>query len=385
MSVSSRSSAAVASLADRGGYAFGFMNVETDRSRYVDEEDGDVSVPRLNYTVLRVKRDVFAQSSVGAVFLNRQGGVNSAFNRAAGIDLNLTFGSNTTMTALAAKSFSPGIKKQDFAGAFDFSWRNDRFNSGFTYLDVGANFNDEMGYIRRTDIRNPKMRAAWTPRPKWRGVRQLTIGGTVEAFQNHARRMESRNQGGDFNVSFQDSSNLHLGVDRDYDFLDEPWDAFNTTIPIGGYTWTTTRLNYSSNQSLPLSGSAGVEIGGYYGGHKTTYRSGLNVQPLDTLLIEMDYNRNTVTLPGLAAYVTNTMSTRVSYSFSPTLFAKSFVQYNDADKLASLNLLLWYIYRPGSDLYVVYNQGWNTNLPGPHFMRRRERSLSVKLTYWLSR
>jgi hypothetical protein len=53
--------------------------------------------------------------------------------------------------------------------------------------------------------------------------------------------------------------------------------------------------------------------------------------------------------------------------------------------VASANLLLWWVYRPGSDLYVVYNQGWETDIPGPDPMRVRSRSLAIKLTYWLSR
>ena len=48
-------------------------------------------------------------------------------------------------------------------------------------------------------------------------------------------------------------------------------------------------------------------------------------------------------------------------------------------------LLFWSIYKPGSDFYVVYNQGWNTDMPGPHAIQVKNRSLSVKLTYWLSR
>jgi len=62
-----------------------------------------------------------------------------------------------------------------------------------------------------------------------------------------------------------------------------------------------------------------------------------------------------------------------------------FVHLNDDRRLASFNVLLWYVYRPGSDLYVVYNQSSNTNLPGPQWMSVKNRSLAVKLTYWLSR
>ena len=134
-----------------------------------------------------------------------------------------------------------------------------------------------------------------------------------------------------------------------------------------------------------MSGSGGIQTGNYYSGDKTTLSAGLSVLPLTRLLLEMSYNRNRITLPAVPVYVTNTVSTRVSYSFSPSLFAKGFVQYNDAKRQATVNLLLWYIYRPGSDFYLVYNQGWDTDLPGPHSTQPRSRSLSVKFTYWISR
>ena len=94
---------------------------------------------------------------------------------------------------------------------------------------------------------------------------------------------------------------------------------------------------------------------------------------------------NRITLPDSGLYATNVVSTRVSYSFSPELFVKTYIQYNDARRLASLNVLFWFIYRPGSDLYIVYDQGWETDLPGPEHLRPRQKSLAIKMTYWLSR
>ena len=82
---------------------------------------------------------------------------------------------------------------------------------------------------------------------------------------------------------------------------------------------------------------------------------------------------------------------RVSHSFSPDFYLKGFVQYNDDRKTASFNFLWWYHYKPGSDLYVVYNQGWDIDLPLTsrealeQSHRVRSRSLAVKLTYWLAR
>lgn len=178
---------------------------------------------------------------------------------------------------------------------------------------------------------------------------------------------------------------LSFSVDSHYDFLPFNWSTAGGMIPSAGYDWRTLRGSFSSNQSKRVYTTVSGEFGGYYNGDKQTYRAELNVVPRGTLLLENAYTRNRIVLPSTAPYITNVLSTRVSYSFSPNLFLKSFMQYNDATRTASLNLLCWYIFRPGSDFYVVYNEGWETDVPGPRDLRTRGRSLAVKMTYWLSR
>lgn len=172
---------------------------------------------------------------------------------------------------------------------------------------------------------------------------------------------------------------------NDYDLLPSSFRVGANSIPSGGYDWSTLSASVSSDDSRRIFGGGGADVGGYYNGDKRTLRANFNFLPTETLLVENNYTRNRITLPGAAAYVTNTLNTRVSYSLSPTLFVKAFVQYNDDRRLANLNLMLWSIYRPGSDLYVVYNHGWETSVPGPDALRVRNRLLAVKFTYWLSR
>jgi hypothetical protein len=369
-----------------GGYSVGVMNIETDR---LDSGSGATAVhlPRANYTVLRAKRNVFGYSSVGAIVLNRQGnaGTGTDYNRTVGFDLNLVLGKTTTLTTLAARSFTPGATGNQFAGGFDLAYQKDRYNYGVTYLDVGDTFNAEMGYIRRTDIRNPKVRAAWTPRPTWKGVRQLTIGAQVDSYWNHQGTLESRTTDAQFASAFNDTSTLTVDVAHDQDRLSAPWRLGNGIVPAGRYDWDTFSASYLSNSSLRVAGSAGIQAGNYYSGNKTTVSAGLSLLPTNRLLLETSFNRNQISLPTVPVYVTNTVSTRVSYSFSPSLFTKAFIQFNDAKKQATFNCLFWYIYRPGSDFYVVYNEGWDTTIPGVRDAQPRNRSLSVKITYWLSR
>ena len=367
-----------------GAYTIGAMNIETDAAS-LRPGNGALEVPRANYSVMRVRRGVLAKSSIGAIFLNRQGGAGPEYNRTAGVDALFTLGSHLDLGALAARTFTPGVAGGDWAGAFDFGWKSDRFDYSATYLDVGERFNAEMGFIPRTDVRNSKGRVAWTPRPKWKGVRQLTVAGSVNYYENHDGRVDSRNDALDFSISRQDSSSIHVGYDRDYDYLPYNWSTGAGVVPIGGYTWDTFNASCSSNQSKRVYGNVSYDTGGYYSGDKQTVKAGLSFLPLETLLVENSYTRNLITLPARPTYVTNTLSTRVSYSFSPDLFLKTYIQYNDASRTASLNILFWYIYRPGSDFYIVYDQGWDTDLPGPRDVRTRAKSLAIKMTYWLSR
>jgi hypothetical protein len=140
-----------------------------------------------------------------------------------------------------------------------------------------------------------------------------------------------------------------------------------------------------------MYGSLGGDAGGYYNGSRQSARANITLQLGKTLLFEPQYVHNRVTLPGRPLYTSNVLNFRVSHSFSPDFYLKGFVQYNDDRKTANFNFLWWYHYKPGSDLYVVYNQGWDIDLPltsaealaNSH--RVRTRSIAVKMTYWLAR
>jgi hypothetical protein len=370
-----------------GPYSIGVMNVTTGESD-VRVGDGTERRGNANFTVVRVKRNIFSKSSLGGIVLNRDGG-STEYNRAAGLDLGMLFGSSVMVSALVAKTVSPQEildegSGSDLAGVVDFAWKTDRFNAGVQYSDIGERFNAEMGFITRTDVRVSRAEAGWTPRPRWRGVRQLFFNGGFEYYENHAGRVESRTSRFDVNLSRQDSSSVRIGVVRNYDFLPAPFTTAGTALAVGGYGWTSYSAGYNTNQAQRVYGSVSAEAGGYYNGDRQSVRAAINFQVGRTLLFEPNYTRNWITLANRPTYITNTLNFRVSQSFSPDLFVKGFVQYNDERRTASFNLLFWYIYKPGSDLYVVYNEGRETDLPD-RWSQPRNRSLAVKMTYWLAR
>ena len=282
----------------------------------------------------------------------------------------------------------PARAAETWRARFDFAWKNDRFNYGLTYLDVGERFNAEMGYIPRTDIRSLSRAGRLDAATEVARSAPVDLLRRRLYFENHRGRAGHPQPDRQLQPA---SDRMQRGSRRacrsDYDMLPYNWTIGpGRTIPTGGYTWETFKTSYSTNHE-----QAGVRrrvspVRRVLQRHEALVQaSTLNFLPLKRLLVETNYTHNTIILPGTPAYDTNTVNARVSYPFSANLFLKGFFQYNDERRLASFNVLFWFIYRPGSDLYVVFNQGWNTDLPGPETMRVRNRSLAIKMTYWLSR
>ena len=59
---------------------------------------------------------------------------------------------------------------------------------------------------------------------------------------------------------------------------------------------------------------------------------------------------------------------------------KPYAQWNDARQYANLNFLLRYIYRPGSDFYLVYDQ----RMKPTDSWQTEGWTLLTKLTYYIS-
>ena len=67
------------------------------------------------------------------------------------------------------------------------------------------------------------------------------------------------------------------------------------------------------------------------------------------------------------------------YAFTTDLFVKSYIQWNDLDQRLSANVLVGWEYRPGSEIYLVYDEV-RDRFASPH-LAPRNRLLLAKWTY----
>ena len=74
-------------------------------------------------------------------------------------------------------------------------------------------------------------------------------------------------------------------------------------------------------------------------------------------------------------FTTNLINTRLLYSFNPRMFLNALIQYNSTVREIESNIRFNFIYKPLSDIFLVYNERRSTT------GEVRERALIAKLTY----
>ena len=150
-----------------GPYNVGFLQVQT---RKLGETSSGVGIPRDQFTVLRVKRDVLKRSYIGGIFVNRQGATSTdgnTYNRVAGVDSEFNLTDHYKATAFWMGSITPGVHSSYGSSRLQSIFENDLYRFITVYEDVGSNFNPEVGFIERNGIHQYFGQFAYKPRPKF--------------------------------------------------------------------------------------------------------------------------------------------------------------------------------------------------------------------------
>ena len=355
-----------------GDYGVGLINVQTDSTALS---------PATNFSVARVRRDVLRRSSIGGLFTRRSVSTRgSGSNEFYGIDGRFAFFENVTMNGYWGRTHTEQLDGKDSSYRGQYEYDGDRYGLNLTRLFVGQNFNPEAGFVFRSDISRSRAQARFSPRPRGsRIVRKYTFQTEIDYFENaSAGYVETRKRIAQFDVDFQNSDKLELVYTDTLEGLVRPFEiASGVTIPVGTYPFGNLRTAFSLGQQRPISGTVFVEQGGFWEGDKTSFGfSGGRVKLTPQLAIEPGLSVNKVTLP-YGSFTTKLVSSRLTYTVTPLMFVSGLVQYNSSSHSLSSNVRLRWEYRPGSELFVVYNEGRDTTRPG--FPGMQTRALIIKI------
>ncbi len=364
-------------ISKEGPYELGLINVYTNKSDHSN-------IPETNYAAFRIKRDIFARSSIGFMALSKDLRHDKHYNRTFAIDADFAFDSNLSISGYIAKTQTPGSVGKDYNSYVKTSWGSDKYYAFGSFTDIGSNFNPEMGFLQWRDIRKYNLFMSYSPRPKTLNTRQTHFQNNLEYITDHKNTLQFRTiSPGIFNV-FNDESTFFIGLTNYYDnapgfFLGRPEQpAF---VEPGIYKYNVLGVSYASDQSKNLSGSLRLGGGSFYDGSFKGMTLSSAWRPNNKFGIDVSWQWNKMDIPvANGKFDGNLIRAKLKYSFTTRLFINADFQWNELYNRFSNKLLLNYIHTPGSDFYLVYSDLWDTRAA----LQTTNRALIAKFTYLLN-
>jgi hypothetical protein len=357
------------------GFQLGAIHMRTD-------EGLTPGTPATDFSVFRFNKDILSRSRVGVIATRRGPGISGDENYAYGADVAINPHNNLSIT-----SFWAGTRDTSAANATDqqsyrgqFNWNADKTGVQVDHTYVGAGFNPEIGFLRRTAFARTYGSTRYSPRPKtWKGVRKVFYEGSVDYFENTTGTPESREIQGAFRMEFTSSDQWAVEYSSQFERLFVPFRVTTgVVVPPGEYDFGQTRGLFSFSPQRPISGMLTLTRGGFYDGtlNEVTWRG--RVEFGSQLLLEPTLSLNYFDTP-YGTGDSNLVSARVTYTLTPRMFVSALLQYTSSNEQASTNARFRWEYQPGSELFVVYTDGRTTEQGGfPPPIQNR--SLVVKVT-----
>ncbi len=346
-----------------------------------------------NSSVLRFKRQTFnPYSYVGGIVTSRiaPGG---SFNLAYGLDAQVRVFREDYLTVRAAQSAGDGRAYRPFSAAPSrvfASWLHQVLKGaiyGLVVSRAGEDFDPELGFETRRDF----SRVAWTSGYAWQpGTRSplflnmLRCDGTM-SWRNADGSLESGMAGLLWAVQTKSGWTAYLNPTVYSEDVAEPFDlSASARIGRGTFRYGDATLMVETPDSRLARTQITLQAGGFYDGSRVslTLRPSWNLSSSLTLAAYLEVDRIGLPRPG-QSFTATIARMKALYMMSTKVSASALVQYNAGAGALGANLRLRYNPREGVDLYLVYNEGLNTERgpAAPRLPLSSGRTVMVKYSY----
>ena len=362
-----------------GEWNFGVLGVGTGAA-----DIGDHGVPQTAFSVARVKRNIGERSSVGAIFTQRDPSAAGAENL-YGFDLELKPTQLLQLNGYWSRSERPGIDVDDASFGAGVGYQGSTLTTSVDFIESQQNFDPGVGFLLRENFRLFNPRFIWQPRIERGGIRSWYAEGAHRRFERSSDgRLESEETYVyPLGMVLKSNDFWEFGAVRTKEQLFAPFEIFpGVVIPPGLFEFDGWELLMLTDASRSVSLRSFNNWGEFYEGDWVSLRQTLGLRLSRLVRASTTWSHHDVDLPQ-GAFEINLWSQGVDLSFTPDLRLNMIAQYNDAAEDLGVNIRFHWIYRPGADIFLVYNENWTA--PSLRERRTQGRQLILKATYLFQR
>ena len=338
-----------------GPYNIGLVNIQTGT-------DNTIGATGTNFSAFRLQRDILRRSSIGLLATNRSESPSApGSSQSAGVDVMLALHRQLVINSYYALTRTPARPGDNASYRMQFNYPTDRYGLQVDHLTVERNFNPEVGFLRRQDIRRNFAQARFSPRvPSVDAIRKLVWQGSVEHVANTRGDVDTKESELLFRAELESSDSASVVYTRNFEFLPDPFEiSKDVVLSVGGYDYQRVSASFMFGRQRPVSGTVTLRRGTFYSGDRTEAEYRGKVQFGPRLTIEPRVSLNWIDLAE-GSFTTQLLSARTSVLFSPRMILGTLVQYNSRNATLAANLRFHWEYQPDSDFFVVFSEGRDT-------------------------
>jgi len=333
------------------GMKVGMLSMRTDKVTDITDAN--------QYSVLRLKKELPNRTHIGAMYtaLDHMG-KDGYMNQSYAFDAQLGIGELSKIVVFAGLTDTPDMAKDSaYAYRMEFARDTKQVSTSASYTEVGANFNPEMGYLKRENYRKWSGRIFTRFRPKNKlGLLEIRPHINYDGYW----KLDGFQQSGRWHIDnhweFRSGFEIHTGTNLVKEGVIEAFElSDNVFVSAGIYDDQEIQIMIMTNQAKPISFSSMNRIGGFFGGDRINMTPTVRLRYKDRFTSEFSSNFNKVKLPG-GNFTTNLLRARLTYSFTPKMYIQSLLQYNNQSDQWSMNWRFIWQQSAATGLYLVYNQ-----------------------------
>lgn len=341
-------------------------------------------MPETAFSVARVKRNIGQRSSVGAIFTQRDPAARGAENL-YGFDIELKPTQLLQLNGYWSRSERPGVEGDDASFGAGVGYQGSTLTTSLDFIESQQNFDPGVGFLLRENFRLFNPRFIWQPRIERAGIRSWYAEGAHGRFERSSDgRLETEETiVYPIGMVFKTNDFLEFGAARTKEQLFAPFEIFpGVVIPPGLFEFDSWELLMLTDASRSVSLRSFNYWGEFYDGDWLSMRQQFSLRLSRLVRASTTWSHHDVELPQ-GAFEINLWSQGLDLSFTPDLRLNMIAQYNDAAEDLGVNIRFHWIYRPGADIFLVYNENWTA--PSLRERHTQGRQLILKATYLFQR
>lgn len=315
----------------------------------------------MDFAVVRVNKELPNRSSLGALVADKAVASHAmpgeTDNRTWGLDGRWGIGDYGLVSGYVAQTDTPGLEGDDTSWSLAGSWDSPDWSLGLSLVEVGENFNPEVGFINRSGgYENLSLRVLRRFRfDSSSNLLELRPHFSYTVYRDPDDFKESGFLHIDNHTEWKSGYEVHTGVNFVTKGLQDPFEIYDgIVIPAGSYHNSEAQLVGMTDDSKWISLVMRVTAGGFYSGNRVAISPTVQMRLGEQFVSELGWSQNDVDLPQ-GQFTTDVGLLRMAWSFTPRITLEALLQYNNVDDLLSTNLRFSWLQEANTGLYVVFN------------------------------